>query len=242
MQEQHLPQINLRYWIGITLASVFGTNLGDLYAHETNLGIAPGLTLLALLCAAVFVVEHFDRGTREVYYWLVIVIIRTAATNIADYTAYELNVPEIVLNAGLIALLFVLAWLQRRMTAGNSGFADRLPATGRIYWVAMLTAGVLGTVLGDVCEQTFGEGVAALGLASLLVGVLFWRRAAIGSTYWLIVAVARTAGTGIGDWFAENRTLNVGLPCSTLVTGLLFVGVLLLWRQRSIRATLNADP
>jgi len=241
MQERHLPQINLRYWIGITLASVFGTNLGDLYAHETNLGIATGLTLLALLCAAVFVVERSDRGVREIYYWLVIVIIRTAATNIADYTAYKLRVPEIVLNAGLMALLFVLARLQRRRNAGNSGFADRLPATGRIYWVAMLTAGVLGTVLGDVCEHTFGEGVAALGLSGVLVGVLVWRRAAVGSAYWLIVAVARTAGTAIGDWFAENPTLNVGLPFSTLVTGLVFVGVLLMWRQRSIPATLKAD-
>ncbi len=58
----------------------------------------------------------------------------------------------------------------------------------------------------------------------------------------MIVAVARTAGTGIGDWLAENRTLNVGLTCSTLVTGLLFMGALLLWRQTSNRAIGNADP
>lgn len=239
MRERHMPPITLRYWFGITLASVFGTNMGDLYAHETGLGILPGLGILALICGAVFVAEYLDRGTRELYYWLVIIIIRTGATNVADYMAYRLSIPEPVLNAGLIVLLATLAVAQRRSATEKNTATARLPATGAIYWLAMLTAGVLGTVLGDVCEHAFGEAEAAIGLSVILAGVLLWRRTAIGSFYWLIIAVARTAGTAIGDWLAENHRLSIGLPHATLATGLLFTGLLLLWRPKVPHAALN---
>jgi uncharacterized membrane-anchored protein len=45
------------------------------------------------------------------------------------------------------------------------------------------------------------------------------------------VAVARTAGTAIGDLLAGNRVLNIGLNVSTLITGIVFVSVLLFWRS-----------
>lgn len=233
MRSQHLPAINMRYWFGITLASVFGTNMGDFYAHETGLGIVPGLCVLAILCAAVFAIEYIDRGARELYYWLVIIIIRTGATNIADYTAYRLHVPELALNPGLIILLAVFALIQARSNSGRVR-GGQLPSTGTVYWLAMLTAGVLGTVLGDVCEHAFGEGVAAIGLSIVLAATLLWRRSGSGPFYWLIVAVARTAGTAIGDWLAENHVFNIGLSLSTAITAVLFIGVLVLWPRSSV--------
>ena len=239
MRSQHLPDINLRYWLGITLASVFGTNMGDFYAHETGLGILPGLGVLAILCAIVFAIEYIDQGVRELYYWLVIIIIRTGATNIADYTAYRLHIPELALNSGLIILLVMFALIQARSNSGRAKDAQ-LPATGSVYWLAMLTAGVLGTVLGDVCEHAFGEGVAAIGLCIALVATLLWRRGRIGLLYWLVIAVARTAGTAIGDWLAENHIFNIGLSFSTAITALLFIGVLVLWPRSSDARMPNA--
>lgn len=240
MRAIHLPEINLRYWFGITLASIFGTNMGDLYAHESGLGILPGLAVLAGLCALVFVAERIDRGSRELYYWLVIIIIRIGATNIADYTAYRLRIPEIVLNGGLMLLIGAIALWQERAAARSA--AGRLPATGTAYWVAMLAAGVLGTALGDVCEHSIGEGPAAIGLGAVLVAVLAWRRGAVGPFYWLIVAVARTAGTAIGDWLAENHSIAIGLTWSTTVTGLAFVLLLALWRGGSAAVSTGARP
>ena len=237
MQSQHLPPINLRYWCGITLASVFGTNMGDFYAHTSGLGIGAGLAVLAVLCAIVFALERMDVGSREWYYWLVIIIIRTGATNIADFSAFRLHVPELLINGGLIAFLVVLALMQGRQSIASAGISDRMPATGISYWIAMLTAGVLGTTLGDVCEHAFGEGVAAIGLSAILVSVLFWRRGSIGSYYWLVIAVARTTGTAVGDWLAENHILHIGLPLSTLLTGLAFGGLLAFWQPGSVNGS-----
>ena len=169
-----------------------------------------------------------------------LIIIRTGATNIADYSAFRLRIPELVLNGGLILLIGAIALWQAR--AATRSAAGRLPATGAAYWVAMLAAGVLGTALGDVCEHAFGEGPAALGLGAALVAVLAWRRGSVGPYYWLIVAVARTAGTAIGDLLAENHTVNIGLTWSTLITGVSFLAVLSLWRGGSAAVSTDARP
>ena len=230
-----MPQVDARYWLALSLASVFGTNLGDLYAHESGLGIVGGLPLLVGLALVVFLVERLDRSVHQVYYWLVIVIIRTGATNLADYLAFHVRIPLPLLLGALAATIALLAWRMaatnaRSELAANGG----LPDTGAAYWTAMLAAGVFGTALGDVCSHAVGQGVASLGLGLLLALVLFarWRGllAAIGG-YWLTVAVARTAGTAIGDWLAENKTLHLGLAPATLLTGAAFVAVLLLWRS-----------
>ena len=234
MKRFHRPAIDPRYWLAITFASIFGTNFGDFYAHESGLGIVPGIAILAALAAAVFLVERRDPAPREAYYWLVILIIRTGATNIADYLAYQARVPGPALSLGLAALLAALAWQSSR--ASKVADADgRLPDTGAAYWGAMLTAGVFGTVVGDISQHVVGQGPAAIALDILLAIVLLaWR--AGGKTfglYWLVIAVARTAGTAMGDWLAENETLDIGLTIATLITGIIFFAILIVRRSRT---------
>ena len=232
MKSIHVPQVNGRYWLAILLASVFGTNMGDLYAHESGLGIGLGLLLLAMLAALAFLGERRDGRAHAAWYWLVIIIIRTGATNIADWLAFRARIPPLALGLGLILLLAALAWRTHRVVQADAD--RRLPETDAVYWAAMLTAGVLGTVLGDDASHVVGEGPASIGLGLLLGLVLLVTRGEVRSViaYWGTVAVARTAGTSIGDWLAENRIINIGLPLSTLLTGIAFIAVLLLWRSR----------
>ncbi len=239
MKYIHTPRVDARYWTAITLASVFGTNLGDFYAHESGLGIMKGLAVMALLAGVVFAMEHLEKRRHEAYYWLVIILIRTGATNIADYLAFHVRVPPVALTVSLIGLLCLFGWGTHRASRAGGESSQALPKTDAAYWLAMLTAGVFGTVMGDICEHAIGEGVASLGLTALLLGVLLagcGRAAQIISLYWTTVAVARTAGTAIGDWLAENKILHIGLPVSTLVTGIAFVAVLVMWRRRTKEA------
>jgi uncharacterized membrane-anchored protein len=249
MQSRHIPTINARYWTGITLASVFGTNMGDFYAHESGLGLLGGVPILVGLFLAVYAVEHWDRLSHEAYYWLCIIIMRTGATNIADYMAGRrgLNIDRITLSIGLGLLLAVLAWWAgrgRRAVIGT-GARSGLQDTASLYWTTMLVAGVFGTVLGDLCEHQLGEGVAALLLIALLtLALIGYQRGLLKPlyTYWLTIATARTTGTAIGDWLAENKLMNLGLPLCTLLTGLAFVAVLVLWRggQPAVMAPANS--
>ena len=238
----HVPEIDARYWLAITLASICGTNLGDLYAHESGLGLFGGLCLLAVLAGLVFAIERRDDRAHEAHYWLVILIIRTGATNIAD--ALRHTVPGLPLAVGLVILMAALAWRTHILIRRKGGESVGLPETDALYWAAMLTAGVLGTVLGDDCSHLIGQGAASLGLGVILCLVLTVRRGAAASAgaYWATVAVARTAGTAMGDWLAENRLLNIGLPLSTLISGVAFVTVLVAWRGRGATVSMTHEP
>jgi uncharacterized membrane-anchored protein len=244
MKRVHVPTIDGRYWMAITLASIFGTNLGDFYAHQSGLGLIGGLPILVILFAGVYLVERFDNLSHDAYYWLCIIIMRTGATNIADYLAGRrgLSIDRLSLSIGLGLALAVLAWWCARTEpkADEHPVRKSLPQTDVRYWVAMLTAGVFGTVLGDFFEKLIGQGMAAVTLTIVLTAALLIYRSAIlrvAFAYWLVIGVARTTGTAIGDWLAENKMLKVGLPLSTLATGLAFVAVIVLWRNRP-----QADP
>ena len=243
MQARHVPAIDRRYWFGIISASIFGTNLGDFYAHESGLGL--GLLVLVVLLATTYWIETKDRRAHEVYYWLAIIIIRTGATNIADYLAFRVRIPAPLLTLGLAALIAALAWsaTARRGRASAEPADPALAKTNLIYWGAMLAAGVFGTVAGDICSHRFGQGPAATGLSLMLLLLLTATKSRVATSvaaYWCAVALARTAGTCIGDWLAENKRLHIGLPISTLLTGAFFVAILLVWRSRNREAGMGA--
>jgi uncharacterized membrane-anchored protein len=249
MQTRHVPTINGRYWAGIALASVFGTNMGDLYAHDSGLGLLGGLPILIILFAGVYAIERFDKRTHDAWYWLCIVIMRTGATNIADYMAGRrgMHIDRITLSVGFAVLLAALAWWLGR-TDRRSGDATTLktvPTTDPGYWVTMLTAGVFGTVFGDLCEHLANEDIAAIGLAvALAVTLLVYRKFFVSAlaAYWFVVAVARTTGTAIGDWLAESPIINLGLPLSTTISGLTLAAVLILWRSPRSETALAQTP
>ena len=231
-----MPKVDARYWAAITMASIFGTNLGDFYAHESGLGIVAGLGVLVLLAAMAFIAERRDQTPHQLYYWLVIIIIRTGATNIADYLAFEIHIPAIPLSIALGAAIAAFAlWMTLTESKAEIEANRGLPATDGKYWVAMLFAGVFGTVLGDVASHYYTQANASLGLGFVLALLLLGRWQGLVAAipgYWLTVSVARTAGTAMGDWLAENKIFDIGLTVSTLITGAVFVGILLLWRSR----------
>jgi uncharacterized membrane-anchored protein len=235
MKHIHMPKVDARYWASILMASIFGTNLGDFYAHESGLGIVAGVGILAALTGLVFLAERRDTRVHELYYWLVIIIIRTGATNIADYLAFRVHIPAIPLSIALGAGISVIAaWMTMTESKAEIEANRGLPDTDAKYWVAMLLAGVFGTVLGDVVSHYYTEATASIGLGLLLAVILLGRWQGIVAAipgYWLTVSVARTAGTAMGDWLAENKIFDIGLSVSTLITGCVFVGILVLWRS-----------
>ena len=235
MQSIHLPKLGARYWAALCVASIFGANMGDLFARNLGLGHVAGLPFLAIALVIVLVAERFDRLLHQSYYWIAIIIVRTAATNFADFAAGDLKLPRIQVMAVLVALLAAALWLSwqfawRKLAAKT----DNVLRADSGYWVCMFVAGTLGTVIGDFCSHNLrlDDGGAAILLSPIvaLLLVIGWRGPLrLLPFYWLTVVAIRAAGTAVGDFISGRNML--GLPMSTAVTGILFVILLLVWKE-----------
>jgi len=230
MRAKHVPLLGPRYWTALCMASVFGANMGDFFARNLHLGHLRGVPILAAMLLAILLVERRDNATHEAYYWSAIVVIRTAATNLADLGIFDLGFPWLAAMAGLAVLLVASAGFDQKTSP------SRLPATTWNYWLCMLIAGTLGTVVGDFTSFEAGLGLAKSSiLLSLILASVFylgrgWLRLIL--FYWVIVVLVRAAGTAVGDFFA-SKAVGLGLPLSTALTGALLVATLLLWKERS---------
>ncbi len=233
MKTCRTPVLDARYWVAILLASIFGANMGDLFAHGLGLGHVEGLFPLALLFAATLLLERRATFSTEAFYWLAIVTLRTAATNLGDLLTEDLRLSYPMVSAALAVLLAVF-WLADR--SRRSAAEDRrLPGIDGLYWAAMLTAGTLGTVGGDFLAHTVGLGTACVASLATLIAILAVRIGA-GLTdrgsYWIAIVAVRTAGTNVGDFFAGRRGFNIGLPMDTALFAALLVACLVLWRRQ----------
>jgi uncharacterized membrane-anchored protein len=238
MQQYHVPLLGLRYWTALCLASIFGANMGDFFAHNMGLGHVAGLPFLAIALAIVFVLERLDRTAHEAFYWLAIVVVRTAATNLADFFSVDLRLPKPWVMAGLavlLALSVAAAWqLSWRNAIDKTDVQSNLLRADSGYWLAMLIAGTLGTVMGDFFSHDLhlGNALASIMLSALLAPFLvLGARRLLWSLpfYWTTIVMVRAAGTVVGDLLAARNAL--GLALSTAVTGIVFIGLLILWRS-----------
>jgi len=232
MRTRNVPALGVRYWSAISVASVFGANLGDFVSHDLHLGHVRGLPPLAAVFSAVLLLERRERAHGEAYYWLAIVTLRTAATNLADLATHDLRLGYGWVIAGLAALMVAaLWWSSARSAIMGADTAGRLPATNGLYWLTMLIAGTLGTALGDAVADDLGLGVGlASGLLALCLAGLFALRKRAGfvskSSYWVTIVGVRTTGTTMGDLVAHM----LGLAPATFGTGCLLAAVLVVWK------------
>ena len=220
------------------MASVFGANMGDFLASNLHLGHLRGVPILAAIVLAILLLERRDNAEHEAYYWSAIVVIRTAATNLADLAISDLKLPWLAVMAGLAILLAAGA----RARNGNQA---QVLSTTWTYWLCMLIAGTLGTVVGDFTSFQAGLGLAksSIVLSLILASVFYLGRGWLQVIlfYWLMVVLVRAAGTAVGDFFA-SKAVGLGLPMSTALTGAALVATLMLWKERSLRRAAPSVP
>jgi uncharacterized membrane-anchored protein len=239
MRDDSVPVLGTRYWTALCAASVFGANLGDFASHVLHLGHWRGLLPLSLVLAALLVGERRSGRGGEAWYWAAILVLRAAATNLADLATHDAHMAYSWAIALLEALLVLLV-----LPVGGRGAATGRPSTGGWYWAAMLTAGTLGTAIGDCVADDFGLGTAigTLVLGAVLAAVLAagaaggWRNKA---AYWIAVVAVRSAGTTAGDFLVGH---GAGLALATATSGGAFIGMLILWRPKTALFARPAHP
>ena len=242
MRNTNVPDVGARYWFAITLASVLGCNVGDclsFYADWNHwIGLAPAAILFGLLLGG----ERRSARTIQVWYWAVVIVLRAAATNLADLATHTFHWSYSWVIAGLAVMQAFVIWPvpSRPLLAGK--IQTGRPITTGWYWLSLLTAGTLGTAIGDCSADSLhlGTGYATLVLGAVFAVVLALGRRSRWTTkiaFWSAIVAVRAAGTTAGDWLAFRddpgfrNGLQLGLPLSTALMSVIFIGTLILWSE-----------
>src|SRR5215475_11647981 len=113
MRRRNLPTIDMGYWAAIVAASICGTNTGDLAAGPLGLGHVAGILPLTAIFLAIIWAEKLLDWTTVAFYWLAIIVLRTMATNIADFTAHDLKLSYSMFVVLLIGFIALMLWADR---------------------------------------------------------------------------------------------------------------------------------
>ena len=249
MRSKNLPTIDAGYWAAIIAASMCGANTGDLAAGPLGLGHIGGLLPLAAVFAAIVWAEKKLDWTTVAFYWLAIIVLRTMATNIADFGTHDLKLSYPVFEAALATFMAVMILVDKANRSkvlrhrGQDSVRLTMPATNWNYWIVMLTAGTLGTALGDWIAQGFGFGVywGSVVCIPIFLGAL-WLALRVGEFskpwYWIVIVACRTLGTDLGDMLvALFRTVTptraLALWGSTACTAALLTAIIYFWSHRA---------
>lgn len=243
MKPVNLPVTGPRYWTALSLASIFGANMGDFVSKILHLGHYQGLLPLAVIFSAIVVAERRVTVPTEAWYWLAIVTMRTAATNMGDLLTHDFKIPYPVAMAGLTGLLVAILLAEGHFAATerDGARARGMPAANGFYWAAMMTAGTLGTDIGDYVADILdlGVGLGSIALCIVLAVILGVRGGLgllSGASYWVTVVAVRSAGTTVGDYCAGRHGLALGLPVSTACWGVALLVLLLAWKRNPVPA------
>jgi len=244
MHARNLPAIDAGYWAAIVAASICGTNTGDLAAGPLGLGHVRGILPLAVVFLAIIWAEKLLNWTTVAFYWLAIIVLRTMATNIADFATHDLKLSYPIFVVLLIAFMGGMIWVDTFRTGTTKHQASvsgpRLPTTDWNYWIVMLGAGVLGTALGDWLADA-GLGVywaSLIGMPFFFAAVWAAYQFGLGKYwYWIAIATCRTWGTDLGDMlvvmFRSIASRPVALWSATAISSVLLIAVIYFWTQRA---------
>jgi uncharacterized membrane-anchored protein len=214
-------EVTHTYWLSMLAASAFGTNVGDLWAEIVFPGPYTSLASLLVICVAAVWYHRRAASPTEAGYWVAIVAMRAAATNVADIVTHDLA-HGYVLASILLGVL----------TIGVARFTDPdfsrsgSPRVDGVYWIAMFIAGVFGTVAGDLIHHSIGLYSASAALCLSLATLILVREARAPASmllFWIIVMLERCAGTAVGDALASRRAVGLGVLIASICTGTLTI-------------------
>jgi uncharacterized membrane-anchored protein len=236
MQQTHVPLNCARYWTAFSLASVFGAHSADFVAQYLQFGYVLAMLPFAAMLAVILIAGRRTNSVHQAYYWLAIVVIRAVTTNIADLGASDLALKKIWLITGLALILGVTLFFSSPSKFTDLGRQGTLgtQTTDTKYWTAMLVAGTLGTLVGDLLSFDWGLGTACASIIQILLAAVLFVISVTNlfaniSFYWLIVVVLCGASISVTDYFSHNI---FGIPLSALVTGLLLIITLFFWKEQ----------
>ena len=226
-----VPPVALVFWIIKVLSTTVGETGADYLAVNAGFGILVTdiLTGALLLCALWLQL----RNQRYVpwNYWLTVVLLSIAGTQITDFLTDKLGVSlyltTAVFGAALLALF--VAWYRAEHTLSIRTIVTRRREL--FYWAVILFTFALGTAAGDLATEALGLGfrVGGVVFGALIAAIFLAYRLGANAvlTFWLAYILTRPLGASLGDLLSQSTEYG-GLGFGTVNTSIVFLVVITL--------------
>lgn len=207
-----------RYWLTVTLVSVFGTLVTDNLTTSAGLPLEASTLIFGALLTLTFVVWYASEKTlsihsifsvgRETFYWLAILFTFALGTATGDLMSEGLGLGYLLTGAivaGLIALV-AIGW----RLGLNSVLA---------FWFIYILTRPLGASIGDYLSQSPNEG--GLGLGPTVTSLIF-----VAGILGIVVYLSFTKAdviSGDGDRGVDEPAERGGVWQTAVVVGLVLV-------------------
>ncbi|MEI6730942.1 MAG: hypothetical protein WCL30_06745, partial [Pseudomonadota bacterium] len=163
------------YWAVIVATTTAGTTMADYADRSLGLGYLGGVSLLAIILAAVLAAWYFSLGSLavadittlkgELFYWATILFSNTLGTALGDFAVddfdlgYELSA---AIFSGLLAIIVVI-------------YKAKKISPTLLFWAAFVLTRPLGATVGDLITKPIESGGFAIGRVDsslLIAGVM----------------------------------------------------------------------
>jgi uncharacterized membrane-anchored protein len=227
-----------RYWLAVTLVSVFGTLVTDNLTDQVGLPLEVSTLVFAALLGVTFSAWYRAERTlsihsictvrRESFYWTAILVTFALGTATGDLMAEVLGLGYLV--TGLI----VAAMITLTALAWRFGLHPVLS-----FWIIYVLTRPLGASIGDYLSQPRSQG--GLGLGATATSLIFVVAILAIVAYLSVSKIDLTPSDSVVENGEAPR--RGGLPQTVVVVALvlLVAGAGYAWRTSSLRAA-TTDP
>lgn len=243
-----VPEITLLFWLVKMMSTTVGETGADLLSDTLGWGLPVTTIVVTLLLGVSLVAQFRARAYDPIRYWIVVVLISVAGTLASDMLVDLMGVPLIVttvLFAALLAVVFIVWWLQERTLSIHTINTRKREA---FYWAAILVTFALGTSGGDLIGEALGLGYGLSALVFLSAVLLiafahFALRLGAVLAFWIAYILTRPLGASLGDLLSQpvsHGGLGLGtIPVSVVFTACIIAAVAWFTRaEQRIRAGL----
>jgi uncharacterized membrane-anchored protein len=225
-----VPEVTLLFWVVKILSTTVGETAADYLNENIGLGLSATTAIMALLLAAVLIVQFTVRRYIPSIYWLAVVLISVVGTlfsdNLVDNFGISLWTTTAIFGAGLIVAF--AAWFRSERTLSIHSIVTRRREA--FYWLAILFTFALGTSAGDLIAEKLAVGYlpSALvfgGVIAAITATYYGFKANAVLAFWAAYVVTRPFGASMGDSLTAP-TKDGGLGLGTNGTSALFIAII----------------
>ena len=224
-----VPEVTLAFWIIKIMSTTVGETGADYLAVNAGLGVIVTDAITAALLATVLFMQMRTRRMVPWLYWLTVVLISIAGTQITDALTDSAGVSLYASTSFFAVLLAFIFAIWHRTEHSLSIRSIDTRRRELFYWCAILCTFALGTAAGDLATEALGLGfpLGVLIFAALIA--ITGAAAFLGmnrvAAFWIAYILTRPLGASLGDLMSQPRTYG-GMGFGTIYTSALFLAII----------------